>query len=42
MIPIIVIKITKGNWKIIFPRKTPVKLKKIEIKIMMGLEIELN
>jgi len=37
-----VIKITKGIWKAIKPKNTPVKLKKIESNIMSGLEIELN
>ena len=37
-----VIKITKGILKAIKPKKTPVKLKKIESKIMSGLEIELK
>ena len=37
-----VIKITKGIWKAIKPKKTPVKLKKIESNMIRGLEIELN
>ena len=42
MIPIMVIKITNGIWKAINPRNTPVKPRKIESKIIIGLEIELN
>ena len=42
MMPIMVIRITKGILKMLIPYKTPVKLKKIERRMINGLEIELN
>jgi len=42
MIPIIVIMSTKGDPVAKIPPNTPIKLRKIAIIIMVGLEIELN